>query len=58
LFGYAIHPRDLKRIPEYKYSPASIINTYVKCKSDKDEFIRNLSAKTQTRVDQKSLEFA
>ena len=59
LFGYAIHPRDLKRIPEYKYSPASIINTFVKCKSDKDEFIRNLSTKTQTRrADQKGLEFA
>lgn len=45
LFGVAITERQLRRIPEYAYSPAAIMNTYIKCKNDKEAFIRVLSTK-------------
>jgi SpoVK/Ycf46/Vps4 family AAA+-type ATPase len=45
LFGVAITERQLRRIPEYAYSPAAIMNTYIKCKNDKEAFIRILSTK-------------
>ena len=45
LFGVAITERQLRRIPEYAHSPAAIMNTYIKCKNDKEAFIRVLSAK-------------
>lgn len=45
LFGTAITDIQLQYIPEYAYSPASIMNTYIKCKNDREEFIRILSTK-------------
>jgi SpoVK/Ycf46/Vps4 family AAA+-type ATPase len=42
LFQKTMPARVLSKIPDYKYSPASIMNKYISCKNNSELFTRSL----------------
>jgi SpoVK/Ycf46/Vps4 family AAA+-type ATPase len=42
LFRKTMPARVLSKIPDYKYSPASIMNKYISCKNNSELFTRSL----------------
>ena len=42
LFRKTMPARVLSKIPDYKYSPASIMNKYISCKNNSEMFMRSL----------------
>lgn len=42
LFRKTMPARVLSKIPDYKYSPASIMNKYISCKNNSEMFVRSL----------------
>ena len=42
-FNESINNEVLKKIPEYKYSPAEIVNNYLLSNDDKDKFVNFLT---------------